>query len=100
MRELYSQLGITSNASTAYHPQMDGQTERLNQEVEHYLHVFTNYHQSDWAEWLALAEFSYNDKAQSLMGHSPFYLNYGQHPWKGNSPRREGRVEATHDFTD
>jgi transposase InsO family protein len=62
MRELYSQLGIAANPSTAYHPQTDGQTERLNQEVEHYLRVFTNYHQTDWVEWLTLAEFAYNDK--------------------------------------
>ena len=98
MQELYSLLGIASNASTAYHPQTDGQTERLNQEIKHFLHVFTNYHQSDWADWLALAEFSYNDKVQSSTGCSPFYLNYGQHPWKGKSPRREGWVEAAVDF--
>lgn len=90
MREFYSLLGIMSNASTTYHPQTDGQTERLNQEVEHFLRVFTNYHQTDWAEWLTLAKFSYNDKVQSSTGYSPFYLNYGQHPWKGSNPRREG----------
>jgi transposase InsO family protein len=100
MKEFYSQLGITGNPSTAYHPQTDGQTERLNQEVEHYLRVFTNYHQSDWAEWAALAEFAYNDKVQASTKHSPFYLNYGFHPWKGSSPRREGRVEAAKDFAD
>ena len=100
MKELYSLLGITGNPSTAYHPQTDGQTERLNQEVEHYLRIFTNYHQNDWAEWASLAEFAYNDKAQSSTRHSPFYLNYGFHPWKGSSPRREGKVEAAKEFAD
>ena len=98
MREFYSLLGIMSNASTAYHPQTDGQTKRLNQEVEHFLCVFTNYHQTDWAEWLTLAKFLYNDKVQSSTGYLLFYLNYGQHPWKGSNPRREGRVEAAQDF--
>ena len=48
MRELFAQLGISGNPSTAYHPQTDGQTERINQEIEHYLRVFANYHQTDW----------------------------------------------------
>ncbi len=37
MKELYRMLDITPNASTAFHPQTDGQTERVNQEVEKYL---------------------------------------------------------------
>ena len=84
MWELYLQLGITSNASTAYHPQTDGQTERLNQEVKHYLWVFTNYHQSDWSEWLVLAEFSYNDKVHSCpWATPPFTLTIGSTLGKG-----------------
>jgi hypothetical protein len=39
--------------------------------------------QADWADWLAIAEFQYNDKVHSSTNHSPFYLNYGRHPWKG-----------------
>lgn len=85
---------------TVDHPQTDSQTEHLNQEIEHYLRVFTNHHQSDWTEWLSLAEFSYNDKAQTSTGHSPFFLNYGRHPWKGTDHRREARVEAAKDFAD
>ena len=52
MKELYRMLDITQNASTAFHPQTDGQTERVNQEVEKYLRIFINYHQDDWADWL------------------------------------------------
>ena len=48
----------------AYHPQTDGQTEQINQEVEQYLWLFVNYQQDDWTEWLPLVEFSYNDKIQ------------------------------------
>ena len=45
----------------AYHPQTDGQTERVNQEVEQFLCLFMNHRQDDWYDWLAIAEFAYND---------------------------------------
>jgi len=61
MKELCSQLGIERNPSTAYHPQTNGQTERVNQELEQYLQLYCNYRQNDWAEWLSIAEFSYNN---------------------------------------
>jgi phosphoglycolate phosphatase-like HAD superfamily hydrolase len=76
-------IGTESRLSTAYRPETDGQTEATNKMVEQYLRRFSNYEQDDWAEWLPLAEFTYNDHAHSATGHSPFYLNYGHHPWKG-----------------
>ena len=42
MRELYRLLGIEIGASTAYHPQTNGQTERVNQELEQYIRLFVN----------------------------------------------------------
>jgi hypothetical protein len=50
MRELYRLLGIKIAASTAYHPQTDGQTERVNQEIEQYLRTFVNHRQDDWMD--------------------------------------------------
>jgi len=64
MRELNKILGINTKLSTAYHPQTDGQTERMNQELEQYLRMFVDYCQTNWPEWLAIAEFSYNNKIQ------------------------------------
>ena len=90
--EFYRLTGIEHNPSTAYHPQTDGQTERINQEIEQYLRLFINYHQSDWADWLALAEFSYNDKQHSATGFSPFYVNHGRHPYKGTEPDFAGSM--------
>src|SRR5882757_3861640 len=59
MRELNCLLGIQTAMSTAYHPQTDGQTERINQEIEQYLHIYVNHRQVDWTNWLPMAEFSY-----------------------------------------
>ncbi len=98
MQALNDLLGIKTNISTAYHPQTDGQTERVNQEVEQYLRIFVNYRQDNWADWLSLAEFSYNDKINKSTGHSPFMLNWGRDPRKGVEVKRESRVEAATDF--
>ena len=59
---LCSLLKIKSNLSTAYHPETDGQTERINQKIEQYLRLFINYHQTDWVNWLPTAEFAYNNR--------------------------------------
>ena len=62
MKDLYQLLGIEGNPFTAYHPQTDGQTECINQEIEQYLRVYINFRQNDWLEWLSIVEFLYNDK--------------------------------------
>ncbi|KAL5533015.1 hypothetical protein ACEPAF_4789 [Sanghuangporus sanghuang] len=80
MKELYKLLHIEGNPSTAYHPQTDGQTERVNQELEQYLRLYVNHRQSDWADWLALAEFAYNNREHSATKLSPFFVNTGMHP--------------------
>ena len=87
MKDLHQLVGTKTNISTAYHPQTDGQTEQMNQEIEQYLRIFVNERQTNWAEWLSLATFSYNDKEQTSTGHSPFFLNHGRHPNKGLKPR-------------
>ena len=67
MRKLYRLLSIKVTALTAYHPQTDGQTEHVNQELEQYLRVFVNERQDDWDEWLPMAEFAYNNHIHSSM---------------------------------
>src|ERR1700753_1447486 len=73
-------MGITSNLSTAYHPQTDGQTERVNGILEQYLRIFSSYRQDDWANLLPSAEFTYNNAEHQFIGMSPFFANYGFHP--------------------
>jgi len=70
----------------AYHPQEDGQTERVNQELEQYLHLFTNQRQDDWVGLLPFAEFQYNNQIHSSTQHPPFLLDTGCVPQMGFEP--------------
>jgi len=65
---------------TAFHPQTDGQTERLNQTIEAYLRAFVSHEQDNWVGLLPMAEFAYNNSITMGNGMSPFYANYGFHP--------------------
>ena len=71
------QLGIKHKLSTAYHPQTDGQTERLNQTIEAYLRCFCNYKQNNWVSLLPTAQLAYNSARNETTQLSPFYANYG-----------------------
>jgi len=97
-RELNRLLGIQTSLSTAFHPQTDGQTERVNQEIEQYLRLFINQRQDDWAEWLPLAEFAYNNRIHASTRRTPFELDSGQHPRMGVEPRLSTKIEAVDVF--
>jgi len=73
-------LRISRDMSTAYHPQTDGQTERLNSLLEQYLRSYINYNQDDWVSWLPLAEFAYNNSCHASIKDSPFRIVYGLDP--------------------
>jgi len=78
IRELNRMLGIEMRLSTAFHLQMDRQTEQMNQELEQYLRFFVKHRQKDWPEWLASAEFAVNNKAHTATKVLPFMANYGR----------------------
>ncbi|MBW0465897.1 hypothetical protein O181_005612 [Austropuccinia psidii MF-1] len=59
--QLCQQLKKSIDLLTAFHPETDGQTERVNQILEQYLWIYFSYHQDDWHTWLPLANFSYNN---------------------------------------
>jgi len=87
-------LGIESTMSTAYHPQTDGQTERVNQALEQYVRCYVDYNLSNWLDLLPSAEFAYNNQAHKGIKESLFYLEYGRHPRAGpilvkESPQRD-----------
>ncbi|KAJ1573261.1 hypothetical protein NDA12_005891 [Ustilago hordei] len=74
------QMGVKHSLSTAYHPQTDGQTERVNQVIEQYLRMYCNYEQNDWADLLDTAAFVYNNTVHNSIGVSPFFACYGWNP--------------------
>ena len=84
MKELIKALRTKRQLSIAYHSQTDRQTERINQEIGMFLQYYVNYQQDDWTNWLATVEFQYNDKKHTATGRTPFELNFGRHPWKGD----------------
>ncbi|QRW19885.1 Retrotransposable element Tf2 protein [Rhizoctonia solani] len=80
LRALYQRLGVKLAFSSAYHPESDGQTERVNQFIKFYLRAYVTTDHSDWATWLPLAEYAYNNARHSATGKTPFELVYGQNP--------------------
>ena len=79
-KELLEHLGVELNLSTAFHPQTDGQTERVNQVLEGYLRHYSSFQQDDWADLLPLAEHAYNTAVSESTKVSPFFANYGFEP--------------------
>jgi len=100
MRELNNLLGIQMKLLMAYHPQTDGQIERINQELEQYLRVFIDHRQEQWLDWLGTAEFTYNNKIHTATKISPFKVNYGQDLRMGFEGRRKGKYEAAGKFVE
>ena len=98
-KELYRLLRIKLAATTVYHPQGDGQTERVNQELEQYLQLFVNQRQNDWDNLLPLVEFQYNNHIHTATQNIPFLLDTGQLPHMGFEPDQPpSSVESVNEF--
>ncbi len=94
-------LKIKHKMSTTFHPQMDGQTEQYNAELEAYLQIFCTYEPDIWSKILPLAQFVHNSHTQDVVKHSPFHLMYGSSPIalplvseKTNVPSVDERIDA------
>ncbi len=83
MTDLCKRLGIQPKLSTAFHPQTDGQTERMNRDLQQFLRLFTAEKQDDWVDWLPIAQFSYNSKKQASTQKSPFDVTRSYAPRMG-----------------
>ncbi|KIN98833.1 hypothetical protein M404DRAFT_30984 [Pisolithus tinctorius Marx 270] len=79
-RSLGKALDMCLHFTLGYHPEGDGQTERMNQTLEQYLCTYCNYQQDNWSELLPLAEFACNNVLSATTGVSPFFANKGYHP--------------------
>lgn len=79
-KEICKMLHIKQSMSTAYHPQSDGQTERMNRMLEDMLRMYVAPSQDNWDDLLASAEFAVNNAWQESVRNTPFFLNHGQHP--------------------
>jgi hypothetical protein len=82
-RELFKGFGTNLNFSTTCHPQLDGQTERVNQIIKDMPRMYVMDKPSKWKYYLHLVEFAYNNGYQASLRMSPFEALYGR---KCNTP--------------
>ena len=98
--EFTALMGTTLSRSTAYHPQTDGQTERVNRTLEEMLRHYVSPTQDDWDELLDAAEFALNNAWHESVRNTPFFLNSGQHPLTPASVDVDTKVPAAKAFTE
>ena len=79
-KELGHLLNYDLSLSTAYHPQTDRETKRVNQEIETYLWIFCGSNPTSWADKIPHTEFTHNHHPHSVTTQSPFYLMMGYEP--------------------
>jgi hypothetical protein len=79
-QELLKLLNIKSNLTTTYHPQLDGTTEKVNQEIKTYLSIYCTSHPEDWLHLLSTLEFTHNNQRHAERVHTPFELIQGDSP--------------------
>ena len=70
--ELYKLLGIKNKMSTAFHPQTNGQMEQLNHKINQYLRTYVNNWQNDWAKWIKISQFIWNNTVSEVTTDFPF----------------------------
>jgi hypothetical protein len=75
---LHGSMGTKLNRSTAYHPESDGQTERVNQIMQDMLRACAMEFAGSWDEHLNLVEFAYNNSYQASIKMAPYEALYGR----------------------
>jgi hypothetical protein len=99
-KSLAHRLGINQNLSSAFHPQTDGISERMNQWLKQYLRLVTSASPEDWTHWLTIAMAVYNNRQNETTELSPNQILLGYeltlHPEEGalsNNEAIEMRVQ-------
>ncbi len=72
-KHMCKMLKINVKLSIMYHSEIDDQIEKINAVMKHYLWIFVNYMQDDWAKWLSEVKFIINN-ASSLITLASFFL--------------------------
>lgn len=80
MEEVLQTLGAKHYKTSAYHPQTNGLTERVNGILCQALKLYVDENQKNWSKLLPIVTFAYNCTKQTSTKFSPFYLLYGRHP--------------------
>jgi hypothetical protein len=70
-------MNITHRLSTAWHPQTDGSTERMNSTIEAYLCAYIEWGQSNWVDLLPMASIAIKGREARSTRVSPFFLQHG-----------------------
>lgn len=91
-QNVFKSMGTTLRFSTSYHPQFDGQTERVNQCVEAYLRCMVFQEPRDWHKWLPTAEWWYNTSYHTSLQVTPYEALYGVHPPQNGEQAIPGNV--------
>ena len=97
-QSICSMLNVKHRKSTAFHPQTDGQTERVNRVLEEVLRHFVNPNQNNWDDLLPTAEFAINSAYHESIKTTPFYLTYGCVPRTPLTVHLESKTPAAQDF--
>ncbi|OWZ08152.1 Pol Polyprotein [Phytophthora megakarya] len=79
-KQICTVLGVEQKMTTAFRPQGDGVTERVNQTLGNYLRAFSYAESNDWDKHLSLAEFAYNARYQASIQMPPFDADIGYVP--------------------
>jgi hypothetical protein len=79
-QSLFNTMGVALHLTSSYHPQTDGQTERVNQCLENYLRCMCFTSPKRWHHWLSLAEWWYNTSFHTSLQSTPFQALYGFKP--------------------
>jgi hypothetical protein len=97
-KTLFHLLGTKLTPSTPFHPQTDGQTERMNRTLIENLRAYVNARQNNWDDYLIPFEFAYNDSVSATTGYTPFQLTMGSHPRMPMGVLEETNVPAVDDI--
>jgi hypothetical protein len=97
-KELAASCGVKHVFSTRYHPQTNGNTERVNRTLKQMLRGFVDYSQKNWEELLPNLQIAYNDSVHSATGYSPFQTMHGMHPRLPNRPDSKASMLSVQNF--